>query len=62
MFLTVWIPVKIPRIVRQQGDETPHDTIGTSGDESQPVPCLWQSVAHTHRLGLWRWPFGDDLA
>ena len=62
MFFAIWIPVKIPCVIGQQGDETPHDTIGTPGDESQPVPCLWQSVAHTHRLGLWRWTLGDHLA
>ena len=62
VFLTVWIPVEVARVIGQQGDETPHDTIGTSGDESQPVPCLGQSVAHPHRLRLWRWPLGDHLA
>jgi len=62
VFLTVWIPVKIPRIVGQKGDETPDHTISTSGDEAEPVPCLWQPVAHPHRLRLWRWPLGDHLA
>jgi hypothetical protein len=26
------------------------------------VTRLWQSVAHTHRLRLWRWTLGDHLA
>jgi hypothetical protein len=62
MFLTIWVPVEVPRIVGQQGDETPDHTISTPGNEAEPVPCLWQSVAHTHRLRLWRWTLGDDLA
>ena len=62
MLLTIWIPVKIPRVIGQQGDETPDHTISTSGDEAEPVPCLGQSVAHPHGLGLWRWTLGDHLA
>jgi len=62
VFFTIWIPVEVARVIGQQSDETPHDTIGTSGDEAEPVPCLWQSVAHTHRVRLLCWPFGDDLA
>lgn len=62
MFLTVWIPVEVARVIGQQGDETPDHTISTSGNEPQPVTRLGQSVAHTHRVGLLCWPLGDDLA
>ena len=42
MFLTIWVPVEVARVIGQQGDETPDHTISTSGNEPQPVTRLWQ--------------------
>jgi hypothetical protein len=62
MFFPIWIPVEVPHVTGQQGDHAPHDTISTSGDESEPVTRIREPIRDTERLWLLCWTFGDDLA
>ena len=62
MFLTVWIPVEVAHVTGQQRYHAPHDAIGTSGDEAEPVTRIREPIGDAERLRLLCWTLGDYLA